>query len=1073
MDYQNAYILKNELRSTYRPDMTNGVVYEGDNFLARLSARDPEKQPVEYLLIGGALPKGAFLDPSAGTITGRLTLEHFDTGESLKGDHTWFFTVGASDGVNIEPQDFQITVKHINEPVQWDDGIGGPVLELYEGNSIAQATVFTGTQLYGSTGNTTIRANAVALTSTPVSFNTSVAQTARDICNAINSHSAPTYTAIYLAGNVFKVANSTGHSVTVSAQSNGNMVVARFDSSKSLTLIDGLNNPTSDAANAIGWKINGAHDPEYDYDPISSLPITYSANGVLFDREDPSAVLGSTLTVQSNGVITGSLPPLNGNSGQIVGKAGGSSIFNVFAYDGEYYAAREFALLIKNTNQPPVFNPLPVEDLGTHEEQTFFSQTFHAFDPDGDTLTWSISNFTVDIGGVDVPFAANSAGLSFNPSTGTLSGILTNANIPPDENISNVVWYIASPNGVSASPADSSYYVWDSESGVKVFQSKPGETLFVTTAENQSVSPTIGQKYRITYSIRLVSGNNQPGLPSYVRPAFDGFPPGPPTPPTVLGQRSGPGYVSSINNVGYDFFDPNGWGGGWVALTCDYTVGQSFGSLRGRIRLNRTAHDAGGPPYWNGVGYTNRTDGPPYPNAVYQMRGYSITLRQSATYKFTISVTDGQYTVSRNFRLTVGNQNLPPSWVTNAGLGSFTGNDYVNIPLYANDPEGGSLVYTQTGGSVAGSGASLQFGSGNSSVALVGTLANSVGSYSFTLSANDGVQAATRTFSFNVTPAAGNIDLPPVWITPAGNIGSGQAGTSVNFQVQAQDPEGQTVTYSTGDPLGGLSLNSSTGAIVGTMPSAGTYTFTIQATANAQSTPRTFNFISTVAPDTTPHEFAVPGTYNNTYTVQEGITSILVDWLMAGGGGGGTGTQVGPGGGGGGGGSGGYQNNLIIPVTTGDTISVVVGAGGAGGIGQNFGPYGRSGSAGGDTVIYRNGVEIYRSFGGQGGQGCVNINKNGTLTSPGGTGGAPNGNPGGTGAAGTSDYASSTGGDGASSPLGAGGQGGALGYGHVEGNPGTGFGAGGGGGGSYDRSGPHEWNGGNGTGGYVKFTPQL
>ena len=97
----------------------------------------------------------------------------------------------------------------------------------------------------------------------------------------------------------------------------------------------------------------------------------------------------------------------------------------------------------------------------------------------------------------------------------------------------------------------------------------------------------------------------------------------------------------------------------------------------------------------------------------------------------------------------------------------------------------------------------------------------------------------------------------PTWSTASGNIKSGIEGETVNVSVSATDPDGQTVSYSeTTSVLSGigLTLNSSSGAITGTLPSSSstsgtTSTFTIRASDGTNTTDRSFNIISKDAGD--------------------------------------------------------------------------------------------------------------------------------------------------------------------------------------------------------------------------------
>ena len=72
---------------------------------------------------------------------------------------------------------------------------------------------------------------------------------------------------------------------------------------------------------------------------------------------------------------------------------------------------------------------------------------------------------------------------------------------------------------------------------------------------------------------------------------------------------------------------------------------------------------------------------------------------------------------------------------------------------------------------------------------------------------------ADRTFTMNVLD-----NLVPVWTTPEGEIAAGMEGDPISATVAATDAD-DTVTYDlvSGD-LEGLSLNSTTGAITGTLP---------------------------------------------------------------------------------------------------------------------------------------------------------------------------------------------------------------------------------------------------------------
>ena len=88
----------------------------------------------------------------------------------------------------------------------------------------------------------------------------------------------------------------------------------------------------------------------------------------------------------------------------------------------------------------------------------------------------------------------------------------------------------------------------------------------------------------------------------------------------------------------------------------------------------------------------------------------------------------------------------------------------------------------------------------------------------------------------------------PAWTTAAGSLGSNAAGSSVSYTVAATNAT--SFALQSGSLPGGVSLNTSTGAITGTESGATsetTYSFTIRATdAEAQTADRAFSITITV-----------------------------------------------------------------------------------------------------------------------------------------------------------------------------------------------------------------------------------
>ena len=178
----------------------------------------------------------------------------------------------------------------------------------------------------------------------------------------------------------------------------------------------------------------------------------------------------------------------------------------------------------------------------------------------------------------------------------------------------------------------------------------------------------------------------------------------------------------------------------------------------------------------------------------------------------------------------------------------------------------------------------------------------------------------------------------PAWLTAAGSLGSFPEQTAFSTSaLSVSDEENNTITYSlaSGSTLpSGVSLNSSTGVLSGTLPdiaSDTTYTFTINASDGVNtSQPRTFSITS--------------------------LAEISAEYLLVAGGGAGGTDQ------GGGGGAGGYLSGTYSLIR-GASYSVTVGSGGVA-----SGSAGRGGNGGDSTAFSLTAV------GGGGGGGLGNPN---------------------------------------------------------------------------------------------------
>jgi hypothetical protein len=253
---------------------------------------------------------------------------------------------------------------------------------------------------------------------------------------------------------------------------------------------------------------------------------------------------------------------------------------------------------------------------------------------------------------------------------------------------------------------------------------------------------------------------------------------------------------------------------------------------------------------------------------------------------------------------------------------------------------------------------------------------------------------------FGLIPDALYVNANPVWVTASGSLGTFNEQVSITLSaLSATDSDSNTITYAlaSGSTLpSGVSLNSSTGVISGTLPEITTdttYSFTVNASDGLNIIPRSFNIISRAITPT-------------------------VEYLVVAGGGGAAGAVVGDGSSGGGGAGGLLYGTKSVAGSL--SFLVTVGNGGNGGLGASNGGSSnplRNGSNGSNSVF-----DNLISVGGGAGK-C----QDGTAGGSGGSGGggAGGGSPlPGVGGAGTSGQGNS-GGSGQGNPYAGGGGGGA------------------------------------------------
>jgi hypothetical protein len=187
---------------------------------------------------------------------------------------------------------------------------------------------------------------------------------------------------------------------------------------------------------------------------------------------------------------------------------------------------------------------------------------------------------------------------------------------------------------------------------------------------------------------------------------------------------------------------------------------------------------------------------------------------------------------------------LPPN-VTNPGAQSSAPSSAVSLQVVASDPTSQPLTYSASG---LPAGLSINTNSGLINCTIAAGAATG-SPYAVTVNVTDGTTSVPVNFTWTVGAA---VNLPPN-VTNPGNR-SNAVGNVISVQVVASDPEVQTLSYSaTGLPTG-LSINTNTGLISGTI-AAGAATgspYASSITVTDGTNPVNVNFTWTVAASSAP-----------------------------------------------------------------------------------------------------------------------------------------------------------------------------------------------------------------------------
>ena len=212
----------------------------------------------------------------------------------------------------------------------------------------------------------------------------------------------------------------------------------------------------------------------------------------------------------------------------------------------------------------------------------------------------------------------------------------------------------------------------------------------------------------------------------------------------------------------------------------------------------------------------------------------ALDFNSAGSYAVTVAVSDGNSNVTTSFNWNVNNVNRAPIITSSIGNQTNDEGNSINIVVLASDPDGDNLLYSASGVPSLPGGVSIDVNSG----LLSGILSpNSAGIYTITVAVSDGDLSATQAFSWVVA----DVNLPPALTNPGNQ--TNQLSDNVNLPIQANDPEGDPLTYSVTGLPGDLSIDMGTGVISGTVnASVGVYQVTITVSDANNQDSETFNW---------------------------------------------------------------------------------------------------------------------------------------------------------------------------------------------------------------------------------------
>jgi hypothetical protein len=176
--------------------------------------------------------------------------------------------------------------------------------------------------------------------------------------------------------------------------------------------------------------------------------------------------------------------------------------------------------------------------------------------------------------------------------------------------------------------------------------------------------------------------------------------------------------------------------------------------------------------------------------------------------------------------------NQPPTLNQPANQSGTVGNS-ASLALTASDPENATLTFT-----AAGLPAGLTV---NTTTRTISGTLQTAGTYNVTVTVSDGSLTASRSFTWIVSAQTAPTNQPPTLNQPPNQ--SGQVGSSPTLTLTASDAENAALSFTATGLPPGLSLNSATRTISGTLQTAGSYNVSVTVSDGSLTASRSFTWV--------------------------------------------------------------------------------------------------------------------------------------------------------------------------------------------------------------------------------------